>query len=90
MTRSIDAIEQKNQFNKYNQNFKHAKEHHIDDTYDDRHRITKAIQNRHDLKIEKEEVSCSECIEFSLKKKFWVEWKITERQKWDIEAQTLL
>ena len=70
LTRSTDAIEKEDQHNKYNQNFRHAKEHHIDDTHDDRHRITEAIQDRHDLRIEEEEVSCSECIEFSLKKKF--------------------
>ena len=70
LTRSIDAIEKRNQHNKYNQDFKHAKEHHIDDTHDNRHRITSAIQNRHDFKIKEEEVSCSECVEFSLKKKF--------------------
>ena len=65
-------------------------EYHIDDTYDDRHRITEAIQDRHDLKIKEKEVNCSEYIEFSLKKKYWVEWKIIRRQKWDIETQTLL
>ena len=70
LTKSTDAIEKRDQHNKYDQNSKHAKEHHIDDTHDDRHNITEAIQNRHDLEIEKEEVSCSECIEFSLKKKF--------------------
>ena len=42
----------------------------IDDMYNDRHRIVKAIQNRHDLEIEEKELICSECIEFSLKKKF--------------------
>ena len=70
LTKSTNAIEKKDQYNKYNQDSKHAKEHYIDDAYDNRHRVIEAIQNRHDLKIEKEEVSYSECIEFSLKKKF--------------------
>ena len=73
LTKSTNAIEKKNQQNKYNQDFKHAKEHYIDDTHNNKHRITEAIQDRHDLKIEEKEVSCFECIEFSLKKKFWVE-----------------
>ena len=90
LTKSTNAIEKKDQHNKYNQDSRHAKEHHIDDTHDDKHRITEAIQNHHDLEIEEEKVSCSECIEFSLKKKFWIQWKIIERQKWDIETQTLL
>ena len=90
LTRSIDVIKKRDQHNKYNQNFKHAKKHYIDDTHDDKHRIIEVIQNRHDLEIEKEEVSCFECIEFSLKEKFWVEWKIVERQKENIETQTLL
>ena len=77
LTKSINAIEKRNQHNKYNQNSRHAKEHHIDDTHNDRYRIIEAIQNRHDLKIEEEEISYSECIKFSLKKKFRVEWKIT-------------
>ena len=69
LTRSTNAIEKKNQHNKYNHNFKHAKEHHIDDTHNNKHRIIEAIQNRHDLKIEEKEMSYSECIKFSLKKK---------------------
>ena len=79
LTKSTNAIEKKNQHNKYNQNSSHAKEHHIDDTHDDRYRIIEAIQNCHDLKIEEEEVSCFVRIEFSLKKKFLVEWKIIKR-----------
>ena len=79
LTRFTNTIEKRNQYNKYNQNSKHVKEHHIDDTHDDKHRIIEATQNRHDLRIEKEKVSCSVYIEFSLKKKFWVEWKITKR-----------
>ena len=70
LTKFTNAIEKKNQHNKYNQDSKHAKEHHIDDMHDNRHRIIEAIQNRHDLKIEKKEMNCSECIKFSLKKKF--------------------
>ena len=70
LTRSINAIEKRNQHNKYDQDSKHAKKHHIDNTHDDKHNIIEAIQDRHDLRIEEEEVSCSECIEFSLKKKF--------------------
>ena len=73
LTRFTNAIEKRNQHNKYNQDFKHAKEHHIDDTHNDRHRITEAIQDRYDFEIEKKEVSCFECIKFSLKKKFWIE-----------------
>ena len=90
LKRSINAIKKKDQHNKYNQNFRHTKRHYIDDTHDDKHRVTEAIQDRYDFEIEKEEVSCSECIEFSLKKKFWDEWKIIERQKENIETQTFL
>ena len=70
LIRFTSAIKKKNQHNKHIQNAKHTKRHHIDDTYDDKHRIIEAIQNLHDLEIEEEEVSCSKCIEFSLKKKF--------------------
>ena len=86
LKKSTDAIKKKDQHNKYNQDSRHAKRHYIDNTHDDRHRITEAIQDRYDFEIEEEEVSCSECIEFSLKKKFWIEWKIIERQKVNIET----
>ena len=59
-----NTIEKRNQHNKYNQDFKHAKEYHIDDTYDDKHRIIETIQDRHDLEIEREKVNCFKCIEF--------------------------
>ena len=64
-----NAIKKRDQHNKYNQNFKHTKRHYIDDTHDDRHRVIEAIQNRYDFEIKEKEVSCSKCIEFSLKKK---------------------
>ena len=70
LTRSTDAIEKRNQHNKYNQNSRHAKKHYIDDTHDDRHRIIEAIENRRDLEMKKKLLSCFECIEFSLKNKF--------------------
>ena len=70
LTRSTNTIKKRDQYNRYNQDFKHEKEHYVDDTYDDKHRITEAIQIYHDLETEEKEVNCSECIEFSLKKKF--------------------
>ena len=51
LTRFTNTIKKKNQHNTYNQDFRHAKKDHVDDTHDDRYRIIEAIQDRHDYTV---------------------------------------
>ena len=90
LKKSTNALEKKDQHYEYIEDSEHARENHVDAAHDIEHEAIEAIQDHCRLEIEKEEMNCFEHIEFSLKKKFWIEWKITERQKENIETQTSL